>query len=185
MSVKYDKCMIETAHTFKELSYCQRNKVGAVISRDNRILVTGYNGTISGQENICEEYNETCSNCGEIVNKQLEHEEFNCSGCGFPIASFDPKKGYEKLTVQSFINKTSEFTIHAEQNAIFYAAKNGIELNESTIYITHSPCKQCSKAIASSGIKRVVYDELYGDGEGLEFLLKCGIKVEKHDKPLF
>lgn len=51
--------------------------------------------------------------------------------------------------------------IHAEQNLISFCAKNGIKTDGATIYITHSPCIHCAKLIIASGIKRVVYNELY------------------------
>lgn len=51
---KYDETMLATAKLFSELSYCIKAKVGAVISRDGRILATGYNGTVSGHDNCCE-----------------------------------------------------------------------------------------------------------------------------------
>lgn len=74
---------------------------------------------------------------------------------------------------------TSDFTLHAEQNLITFCAKHGIPTNGTTIYITHSPCKQCSKLIAQSGIKEVVYAQPYKDPDGIAFLESCGIPVRK------
>lgn len=74
---------------------------------------------------------------------------------------------------------TSDFTLHAEQNLITFCAKHGIPTNGTTIYITHSPCKQCSKLIAQSGIKEVVYAQPYKDPDGIAFLEACGITVRK------
>lgn len=54
-------------------------------------------------------------------------------------------------------------TIHAEQNAVGYAAKNGIGINGSTAYITHYPCLNCAKILAASGIKKIVYKEDYNN----------------------
>lgn len=51
---KYDETMLATAKLFGELSYCTKKKVGAIIAKDNRILATGYNGTVSGISNECE-----------------------------------------------------------------------------------------------------------------------------------
>ena len=75
--------------------------------------------------------------------------------------------------------KTSAFTLHAEQNLITFCAKHGIPTNGATIYITHSPCKQCSKLIAQSGITEVVYSTPYRDSEGLDFLAACNILTRK------
>lgn len=74
---------------------------------------------------------------------------------------------------------TKPEVIHAELNCILKAAKEGVSVKGSTIYITLSPCALCSSMIASSGIKRVVYFEEYRDRSGLDILEKCGIEVEK------
>lgn len=74
---------------------------------------------------------------------------------------------------------TKWYVIHAEANAILKCAKFGNSCDESTLYITHSPCKDCSRLILQSGIKRVVYITDYKDPEGKEFLRKAGIPVEQ------
>lgn len=74
---------------------------------------------------------------------------------------------------------TSEFTLHAEQNIITFCAKNGISTNGTTLYLTHSPCKQCSKLIAQSGIAEVIYTSVYRDTDGLDFLSACNISTRK------
>lgn len=53
-------------------------------------------------------------------------------------------------------------TVHAEANAVVQAAKNGINISESTIYTTASPCFYCFKLLANAGIKKIFYSELYG-----------------------
>src|SRR5476651_34778 len=54
-------------------------------------------------------------------------------------------------------------TIHAEVNAIIQAAKNGVAIDEATLYVTASPCWSCFKASANAGIKKIVYGEFYRD----------------------
>jgi dCMP deaminase len=54
-------------------------------------------------------------------------------------------------------------TIHAESNAILQAARNGVRIDGGTIYVTASPCWNCFKEIANSGIRRIVYGEFYRD----------------------
>ncbi len=76
-------------------------------------------------------------------------------------------------------NITHWYVIHAEANAILKCAKNGHSCNGSTMYITHSPCKECSKLIFQSGIKRLVYNEFYKDTDGLDFLEKAGLEIIK------
>lgn len=70
--------------------------------------------------------------------------------------------------------------LHAEANAILKCSKNGISSNNSTLYLTHSPCKDCSKLIYQSGIKRIVYLEEYRDNSGLSFLEKNGILIKRY-----
>jgi dCMP deaminase len=75
---------------------------------------------------------------------------------------------------------TLPHVIHAECNAILKAAKNGNSVNDSTIYLSLSPCLDCSKLILQSGIKRVVYLTAYRNLEGVDFL-KQFITVEQYD----
>lgn len=65
--------------------------------------------------------------------------------------------------------------IHAEANAISYAAKKGIKLEGSKIYTTHSPCVKCAELIIQSGIKYVYYDEQFRDKAGIELLNRNNI----------
>lgn len=69
--------------------------------------------------------------------------------------------GYEDNFSTIHHDFSTKNEIHAEQNLISFCAKNGIKTNGATIYITHSPCIHCAKLIIASGIKRVVYNELY------------------------
>ncbi len=69
--------------------------------------------------------------------------------------------------------------LHAEANAILKVARSTQSCEGATLYITLSPCKECSKLIHQSGIKRVVYQEAYKDISGLEFLHKAGIIVHE------
>lgn len=67
--------------------------------------------------------------------------------------------------------------LHAEANAILKVARSTQSCENATLYITLSPCKECSKLIHQSGIKRVVYHNDYRDNSGLDFLQKAGIDV--------
>ena len=68
-------------------------------------------------------------------------------------------------------------TTHAEANAIVQAAKNGVEINLSEIYVTASPCYGCFKLIANSGIKTIYYKEFYRDDRIGEHAKKAGINL--------
>lgn len=75
-------------------------------------------------------------------------------------------------------NLTHWYVLHAEANAILKVANSTQSCKDATLYITLSPCKECSKLIHQSGIKRVVYHEGYKDDSGLQFLLKAGVEVQ-------
>ena len=75
-------------------------------------------------------------------------------------------------------NKTYWYVLHAEANAISKVARSTQSCEGATLYITLSPCKDCSKLIHQSGIKRVVYNEEYKDCSGLDFLRKAGVEVD-------
>ena len=68
--------------------------------------------------------------------------------------------------------------LHAEANAILKVARSTQSCEGATLYITLSPCKECSKLIHQSGIKRVVYQNGYRDDSGIQFLIKAGVEVE-------
>lgn len=77
---------------------------------------------------------------------------------------------------------TQWFVLHAEANAILKVAKSTQSAKGATLYITLSPCKECSKLIIQSGITRVVYHSSYKDTEGIDFLNEYGIKTELIEK---
>ena len=73
---------------------------------------------------------------------------------------------------------TKWYVLHAEANAISKVASSTQSCEGSTLYLTLSPCKECSKLIHQAGIKRVVYNKAYRDCSGLEFLEKAGVEVK-------
>ncbi len=75
-------------------------------------------------------------------------------------------------------NNTKWYVLHAEANAILKVAGSTQSCEGATLYITLSPCKDCSKLIHQSGIKRVVYNDEYKDTSGVDFLKKAGVEVE-------
>ena len=76
-------------------------------------------------------------------------------------------------------NKTKWYVLHAEANAILKISRSTQSCEGATLYLTLSPCKECSKLIFQSGIKRVVYIQDYPDNEGLVFLKDAGVETMK------
>ncbi|MBI4508172.1 MAG: dCMP deaminase family protein [Deltaproteobacteria bacterium] len=68
-------------------------------------------------------------------------------------------------------------TIHAEANAIIQAAKNGVMIDESTIYVTASPCWSCFKQIGNAGIRRICYGEFYRDSRIFDVASALGVEL--------
>ena len=77
---------------------------------------------------------------------------------------------------------TKPYVLHAEANAISKVAKSGNSSEGSTLYVTASPCLECSKLIIQAGIKRVVYRDEYRLTDGIDLLKRAGIELEKIDQ---
>lgn len=78
-------------------------------------------------------------------------------------------------------NTTKWYVLHAEANAILKVARSTQSSENSTLYVTLSPCKECAKLIVQAGITKVVYISEYRDRTGIDFLEKVGINCEKMD----
>lgn len=145
----FDDIFMELAVNLAKRSHCIKRHVGAVLTKETRIISIGYNGPPAGTHNCDEEFPET--------------------GC-----PRDSKGG-------------CSLAIHAEQNAILYAVKNKASVEDSTLYVTLSPCLACARIIYTAGIKKVVYLNSYAqhkgilNDEGVEFLEMFGVEVEKYN----
>lgn len=146
----FDEIYMELAENLAKRSHCVKAKVGAVLTKDTRIISLGYNGPPAGTHN-----------CDEVW-----------PDVGCPRDS----KG------------SCSLALHAEQNAILYAAKSNISIEGSTLYVTLSPCISCARVIFTIGIKKVYYLNSYADfkglasDEGVDFLKKFGVEVIKYTK---
>jgi len=100
-----------------------------------------------------------------VKGRMIISDGFNGTPTGFENFCED-EDGYTKW-----------YVLHAEANAILKVASSTQSCKGATLYITLSPCKECSKLIHQSGIVRVVYNEAYKDDSGLRFLEKAGIEL--------
>lgn len=145
---RFDDIFMELAVNLARRSHCIKAQVGAVLTKETRIISIGYNGPPAGTHNCDEEF----------------------AGVGCPRDS----KG------------SCSLALHAEQNAILYAAKNGSTVEGATLYVTLSPCIACARIIFSMKIDRVIYYNSYAEykgipvDEGVEFLRRFGVKVERY-----
>jgi dCMP deaminase len=78
-------------------------------------------------------------------------------------------------------DKTKPYVLHAEANAITKVAKSGNSSNGATLYVTSSPCLECSKLIIQAGIKRVVFTESYRLEDGINLLKRANIEIKQVD----
>ncbi len=169
---KIDNIMMETAINFASLSVAKRKQVGAVLTKNNRIIAVGYNGTLPGIDNNCE-VESHCKRCGGKGNT-LEFVRHDATSFG----DYDNLK-CEECNGTGKIIQTSEFVLHAEQNVLAFCNREGLSTKDTTLYITMAPCKTCSKLIAAAGIKEVFYYDKYRDSDGLGFLKKLNIKLNQ------
>jgi len=144
----FDDIYMNLAVDLAARSHCVRAQVGAVLTKDTRIISIGYNGPPSGTHNCDEEWPDT--------------------GCA------RDSRG------------SCSLALHAEENAILYAARNGSKVEGGTLYTTLSPCIACARLILSSGIKLVIYKDSYAaykglpSDEGVDFLKRFGVEVNKY-----
>ncbi|PVW17415.1 deoxycytidylate deaminase [Marixanthomonas spongiae] len=100
-----------------------------------------------------------------VKDKMIISDGYNGTPSGFENFCED-EEGYTKW-----------YVLHAEANAILKVASSTQSCNGATLYITLSPCKECSKLIHQAGITRLVYHKGYKDNSGLKFLEKAGVKI--------
>ena len=146
-----DKVYMQNALNMATLSHAIRKKVGCILVTPENLQIGAYNGQPSGWDNRCE------------YEEQALHSEFG-KGSWF-------EKTGNLVTLKS--------TIHSEVNAILHAARQGVSVKGSTIYVTLAPCSACSAMIAQAGITRVVFKEDYRDMSGVQLLKQHGILVEQ------
>jgi dCMP deaminase len=146
--LSFHEIYMELAEKLATRSHCVKAHVGAVLTKDTRIISLGYNGPPAGTHNCDEEW----------------------PGVGCPRDS----KG------------SCSLALHAEQNAILYAAKNNVSMQGATLYITLSPCIACARVIFTTGIKKVYYKDSYAafkglaSDEGVDFLKRFGVEVIRY-----
>ena len=86
--------------------------------------------------------------------------------------------GFEN-SCENEAGETHWYVLHAEANAILKLASSTQSAKDATLYLTLSPCKECSKLILQAGIKKLVYVDDYKDNDGIEFLKNHGIDILK------
>jgi len=109
--------------------------------------------------------------CLMIKDKSIISDGYNGSPSGFPNVCED-----EEMV-------TLPYVLHAEANAITKLAKSTQSSEGSTLYVTLSPCFECSKLIIQAGIKRLVFSDLYRKTDSIPFLLEAGVEITRIKNP--
>lgn len=158
---------LQIAYLISQESKCCSWKVGAVIEKNGRIISTGYNGSPAGGVNCCD---------------HAAEQEWVKFVPGLPGQQGKVILKTAHRPAHSAWSAKNE--IHAELNAILFAARNGMSIDGGTMYITLSPCADCCKAISQSGIKKVVYAEEYDRTTPgwEEILTQSGIEVIQYNR---
>lgn len=122
--------LLRMADVAAQRSTCSRLQVGAVLSRDGRILSTGYNGAPSGETH--------CEHLDDLPCTQ---------------------------------------SVHAEVNALVFAARHGVSTEGASFYVTHAPCYGCAGLLINAGVDTVYFRSHYRSKDGLDRLVDAEIVV--------
>lgn len=166
MKEKFLTYFMDIAHRTADLSYAKKLKVGAILVKNGNIIGFSYNGSPSGWDN----------NAEDKVFVSMED-----------AVSLDYPELYKKYPYSEMLSgdiirfdlKTKPEVSHAEENLIMKLSKSTESSDGSSMFVTHNPCFVCSRLIYGAGVKEVYYSFDYRDSSGIDFLRKCGIKVEK------
>ena len=140
--------LISIAITVSKRSTCSRRNNGAVIATEKGVVLsTGYNGSLSGMEHCDHE----CT-CMERILSSGEHD----------------------LDCPAYENNGCTTAVHAEANAVYFAARNGVSTEGAIIYCTTEPCTKCAEAIVQCGIVECTYELEYRSHAGIELLKAAG-----------
>lgn len=151
--ISRDHMFMEMAEIASMRGTCDRAYVGAVIVIENRPVSCGYNGAPPGHKH-----------CTEVGHGDTLHEQIERYALGDLMGEGGTRQKIEACVdrLKRFIPNTGcTRAVHAEANAIAWAARSTISTFGATMYCTYSPCKTCAELILASGIGRFVYRNSY------------------------
>jgi dCMP deaminase len=139
------------AHSAAKLSKCRLYQVGCLLVSDGRPISMGYNGSVAGFKHCCDSIG-IVTDMSVTPEQRAEHHRFS-----------------------------EMFTVHAEQNALVFAAKSGLSTRGCTAYCTMQPCNTCLKLMCQAGVKAVhfsqTYDKVVYDRDVCDMLRAAGMVV--------
>jgi dCMP deaminase len=153
-----DTMLMKMAGVASERGTCSRLQVGAVVSKNGRIIATGYNGAPAG-----------LPHCNHDRYARIEYR--------------GDSEYYPRLEMPA-TESGCQIAEHAERNAIAFAARYGLALEGGDMHVTHAPCAACARSVINAGIKRVFYRTPYRLTDGVELLRAAGLEVIEMSTPL-
>jgi dCMP deaminase len=159
-----DQVQMSTAKLWAMRSTCDRNHVGAVLSLGDRTIGSGYNGAPAGMDH--------CNHTLPFMPQAGTDVQYRSVS---PLGPWPQGLGKPR-------DNGCRVAIHAECNAIAYAARHGVAVAGATMHVTLSPCYSCAQLMIAAGLHRVVYDREYRDPAGITLLREAGLKVEQYQE---
>ena len=153
-----ESILVKSTMMWAERSTCERAHVGAVIAIEGRVISSGYNGAPKGMAHCVH----------RVVHgiEGMDHMDHELCPLGDP-------------NCDRVAEATCPRAVHAEANAIAFAARHGTPLLGATIYTTHAPCVPCAQLIINSGISSVIYINDYRVTDGRKLLEEVGIEARQ------
>lgn len=148
MRIEREAYLAELCHLVARRGTCSRAQVGAVIVRDGRIISTGYNGAPPG-----------LPHCDEVNHGYNQGRAFISDHGKLPMPG----------------DRSCRNAVHAEANAIAFAARNGVSVEGAELWCTHGPCLPCAQLMVSAGIASVRFFTSYRDPAGEILLESAGV----------
>jgi dCMP deaminase len=153
---------LEVAQVIAAASTCLRGQVGAVIVQDRRAVSMGYNGAPPGMPH--------CTEVGCKVDETLHHVR----KITVPV---DLRGDLELVPAELGCQRA----IHAELNAICWAARHGVATDGGIMYCTHGPCLKCAQAMLAAGIVEVHYMTPYRLVDGVNLLNQALVETVSYE----
>jgi len=165
-NTEWDSYFYELCNTISLRSPCLSRKIGAVIAKDNTVLSTGYNGPPSGIFHCGEERALKDKNLPDL--KELFPKDVISNTCPRRLMAYNSGEGLQYCLAQ-----------HAEENAVTNAAKDGVSISNSILYLNFIiPCQRCLGTLINAGVREVVVTEKKFYDNYSEILCKeSGIKI--------
>lgn len=150
---------------FAQESKCESKKVAALAVKNNRIVSTGINGTISKYINCCDYFKQYYNDNNILESLNLTYDEW--------IKTSEWRKLHHEWS--------NIHECHAEINMIIEASKNQVLLKDCDIYVSLQPCEHCTKSLISLEVKNIYYVNAYDKNkpESMQLLKDCNINIEQ------